>query len=123
MNYFMVQFGYDGPRSNFPESKKANDACWKAGDQAEALLRSIPGIKVAHAYSWPDGSCYKYACGDMSKDELYQEAHKRLTEFLYSVLVTEQDPEKDPFKCGCETLREYLAKDGDVVSTGSLDSI
>jgi hypothetical protein len=110
MNYFMVQFGYEGPHSNLAVGGDANAACFVASDEAETLLRGIPGIKVAHAYGWPDGSCYKYVCGDMTAEELQREAHKRLKGILYSVLVNPQDSEKNPWKSGHKTLREYMEK-------------
>ena len=110
MNYFMVQFGYDGPTSNFTEGVAADEACQTASDEAEAILQDIPGIEIAHAYGWPDGSCYKYARGKMTERELYQEASKRLQGLLYTVLVTPVDPDRDPFKANCKTLREYMDK-------------
>jgi hypothetical protein len=77
-SYFSISFIYRLPKS-FPhhdtgggpegwvhvntgspeDDKDCCTACMKAEGVAERILRTLE-IEFCHAYSWPDGSCYKY---------------------------------------------------------------
>jgi hypothetical protein len=59
-NYYMVSFRYRGPTANCPDCSEA--AC-EALDNAERIVTDICNLKFldqVHAYSWTDGSLYRY---------------------------------------------------------------
>ena len=71
-NLYIVSFGYDGPYANFPDC--AENAC-KALDNAEQIIFEICERKFldhVHAYSWTDGSLYKYFRSDLKQDKFAQ---------------------------------------------------
>ena len=57
--YCLVDIYYPGPYVNSPENDKETLNAWDHETAVEALLRANK-IDWSHAYSWPDGSCYKY---------------------------------------------------------------
>jgi hypothetical protein len=69
-------------------------------------------VKHKHAYSWPDGSLYRFVMTEKSKAELdvaLLQAHGG----DYNKLITrwdisEETPDKDPHKAYHDTLESYM---------------
>jgi hypothetical protein len=95
MTYWCVQFIYYGPVGN-PESHEPSRFCAQLDTLVERALKSAK-LKYAHAYSYPDGSMYKYI-----KSNFY---HEQLCGTIKNALKKENllgngEIDKDrPYKC------------------------
>ena len=107
MKYYMIDFGYDGPIGDCEDidASKANcDADKKVHVAAKAL-----GFNMLHAYSWPDGSLYKYMMSDLSIQELKAAFDSQLNDSGVSAnSITERHADEDPYKAYYKTLKEYF---------------
>lgn len=71
MNYFTVEFYYQGPFANFPDSTTHPEMQRLSAAESKAELGLVLNkIQFKHAYSWPDGSLYKYIRTELSEEEM-----------------------------------------------------
>ena len=120
MAYFIVEFSYTGPRVNIISDNKATDDASDALIAADQLvmdkLQLEQGIQCKHAYSWPDGSLYKYVKTDLEQEQLTQLLNRVFEGSGIQVTsVAANQPGDDPMKHGCRTLDEYFASDWKVL--------
>ena len=103
-------------RQNIPDASPEGEACWDeslgASKEATNLLMRFCK-KVKHQYSWSDGSLYLYAEGSATLIEDVKKAwphfnHKVVTELK----ICQVDGDRNPWKVGCKTLREYMDLEG-----------
>lgn len=111
-NYFQLEFDYPGPYGDI-EDEAANAAIGKAEREWVRIVKAMPdsGTKFLHAYCFPDGSFYKFVRTDKSETELKEYLRKHLEgSDLCLQKIYIEDPTDDPYKVGCDTLKEYFDK-------------
>lgn len=74
-HYYLLSFSYNGETVNCGPgdddlSRDASAACFSAEDRVEQLAKEA-NLEMCHAYSWPDGSLYKYV--RTKKEMTYQD--------------------------------------------------
>lgn len=115
MTYYQVQIFYTSkPRATLEE---ASMHLGIIEAQVEKTLDES-GLVWRHAYSWPDGSCYKWVKSDMDVGKLYPKMLETFApiEGFVDVSITEDDPLSDPYKMkrvgeqfvDVKTLQEYF---------------
>lgn len=109
MNYYDLDFYYPGPYGD-PEDKEANQALQDAKKIISKIADQLaPEISILHAYSWPDGSLFKYA-----RAEEHIDIQTRMNQILQgtglTVRVRRANSNTDPHKLDCKTLVEYFEK-------------
>ena len=73
-----ADFYYPGPYTNMPDDDEETRSAARYDALSEKKLKKS-GFKFAHAYSWPDGSLYKYInIGNFS----IENAEKMITKVL-----------------------------------------
>jgi hypothetical protein len=70
MKYYMVLFSYPGPFDGTCSSPEADEALSLAEKHVETVLKG-GNIHFKHAYSWPDGSLYKYVQSELCASALW----------------------------------------------------
>lgn len=122
-HYYLLHFTYDGPRGRGPlggiDDPECSDACMDADLYVENVLErieEIANIRFLHAYSWPDGSLYKYAKSavalDMSTFEMIWDEVTKGDEHMAGRVraMTESSPNADPYKYNANTLEQYFKR-------------
>lgn len=115
--FYSLDFGYHG--HNWEEVKKIRrnpdveldhgSFFLIAAEEYVAKLAEKAGIEMQHAYSWPDGSCYKYVRSQ------HQISHQELCAFFEGTephTLTTQDGTKYPVSV---YLRDAKEEDGDKI--------
>lgn len=108
MKYYMIDFDYDWPSCGIIPDKESSLANRKADIKVNAAAKRL-GINMLHAYSWPDGSLYKYIKTELSADEVRMALDSQLYDSGVSVnSITERSGDEDPYKAYSKTLKEYF---------------
>lgn len=120
--FLQLEFWYDGLKGD-EESKECNAALIAAEEHTDLLSQRLETFyfHLKHAYSWPDGSLYKYLKVDALPNESNEDTKKRVYHFLKDILqemglsdhlrvekIYDAKPEDNPSKAGCKTLDEYF---------------
>jgi len=105
---YCASFYYPGPYCGVScEGEAENKRLHSAEEYVEEQLRNHD-IKFRHAYSWPDGSLYKYIQSDLELSALREQLLKFLgvgEVRLCQLDVT--DPQEKPWKYNRRTRQEY----------------
>lgn len=124
-SYFQLSFSYSGPVVNMldddEESVDASKANTAANKNAVIVLDRLKQdgkiIEHKHAYSWPDGSLYRFVSAPDTLDDsaLHSLVSKtiqtcRFQDDLRIMRVYCEKPDKDPNKVSYKTLAEYMEK-------------
>ena len=111
MRYVQIDFYYhcSDPHSWLAGSESSIQ-CVEANESVERAMDDL-GIEWRHAYTFPDGSLYKYARTEMSDAELQLKLDAALLEKEIRVngIYTYADPESvDPHKLNKSSLKELF---------------
>jgi len=113
MNYWSIDFRYDGIYSSDCSSMQSNkDLC--AAENAVKIISdklNDVGVLLKHQYSWTDGSCYKYAKGAFSTEDIQKIINANITKPLTSALILQVDCDENPYKNGYATLEQYMKEE------------
>jgi hypothetical protein len=106
VRFYLLSFGYPGPYSNFgfePADAKLEEAEKLVSDCLTRL-----GYETRNAYSWTDGSLYKYVKTQDGQRRIMRLVTEALPEGykLHSVIL--QNPATDPRKYKIPTLHAYF---------------
>lgn len=88
VNYYILIFGYFGPKSNFG-CGGSDEALSNAEKLAEECISKV-GYEYRHCYCWPDGSLYKYIRTIHTKNEVFNNI--KIPDSLYLRMIKEVNP-------------------------------
>lgn len=111
MNILSLRFEYDGPKDGNPDDSEESMAAQKALSSAEKIVEEALtslDLNWKHQYCWPDGSLLKWVKTDLDEKELQALLTATLPDDVQISNIRIDDPECNPHKCGCDTLREYM---------------
>jgi hypothetical protein len=120
MNYYDVGFYYPGQLQNIPldtETQADRDLIAAEKFVEEKLFKS--DLTYAHAYSWPDGSLYKYIASELDQGELRNKLRSIFGDgqdppHISVENIYKSEPTEDPHKfnqatgINYNTLQEYM---------------
>jgi len=107
--YLHASFEYSGKKSNHPEPD-TYDVMNDALSRLETLLDQA-GIKHKLAWLWTDGSLYLYLEGNLLSETWKKVSMALLDSEIRCIEMHEASADSNPFKCGCDTLKDYMEKE------------